>query len=258
MDSCKLELVCLCSKGRLQASMGFYLWNLFATRLIRSMRVRCGSNVRAYLKRVYEYYHHPDLKSTHDFYHTHETFRRGVYLFKETEDAFFWNVDECTRLTYCVALLTHDTDRPTWSSRDHAEIFPKIGLRMAEEFSLNIDRDFYRVLVQSLCMRKPTCCVSEKGHNVHLLDLFKLLIKLADHSFMFNSWRHHLSSVRKRFAKNNPENKDTPPAFMTDYSHYYVLPLLLNLKSKRSLLGERLLRRYQKNVNRWRKRIRDS
>jgi hypothetical protein len=31
--------------------------------------------------------------------------------------------------------------------------------------------------------------------------------------------------------------------------------LLLNLKSKRSLLGERLLRRYQKNVNRWGKRM---
>ena len=30
-----------------------------------------------------------DLERTHDFYHTHETFRTGVYLFKETEEAFF-------------------------------------------------------------------------------------------------------------------------------------------------------------------------
>lgn len=240
----------MCSKDRLQASAGFLVWKMFATRLLRSMRVTCGPNLCAYLKRVYDYYHRANLQSTHDFYHTHETFRRGVSLFKETEDAFFWNIDECTRLTYCVALLTHDADLPTWWTRDHPEVFPKIGLRMAEECSLDIDKDFYRVLVQSLSLRKPTCCVSEKG-VVYLLDLFKLFIKLADHSFMFNSWRLHSSSVQKRFF----ENKNGTPAFMTDYAHYYVLPLLLNLKSKRSLLGERLLRRYQKNVNRWGKRM---
>jgi hypothetical protein len=257
MDSCKFADSCLWSKDRLQASSGFFVWKFFATRLLHSMHVTCGPNLQAYLKHVYNYYHRADLQSTHDFNHTHETFRTGVYLFKQTENAYFWNVDECTRLTYCVALLTHDADRSTWWTRDHPQIFPKIGLRMAEEYSLNIDRNFYRVLVQSLSLRRKTYCVSEKG-SVHLLDLLKVLIKLADHSFMFNSWSRHLSSVQKRFAKKNPEDEDRTPAFMTDYSHYYVLPLMLNLKSKRALLGERLLRRYQKNVNRWGKRMRDS
>ena len=236
---------------RARCRWGRRVWISYVRADMRKLKISWSPDIRRCVSRIYELYR-IELKSTHSLEHVYEVFHTGVCLWASLNDSFFWNLKEQCRLTYALALLTHDLSLSRWSVRDLASLAHERTLYLCYDYNLysEIDEPLLVHLFDGFSLNEfdsfPTKC-----DVVNPFLMMRTLLKLADHSHLLRPWSIHREWVGSLIEARVGGSNNQLLALTHRYYERNLRPHLLTLIVWAPKMGQELYHRYSANMERW-------